>query len=143
MSQKTTCISKKEGTYPLKIICPAMFRSGTSSLSLALKELGYIPWHMITNPWYSQNNLSWWSYNRKKLQNKEFVDFDEFFELTKCNVVMDIPTNIYWKNLIEYYPNAKIIICTRNDFDKWKISCQKLICNVINSKIVNLMGKYT
>ncbi len=41
---------------PLKIINPGMYRGGTASLSLALRELGFVTWHLRTNTEVKKNH---------------------------------------------------------------------------------------
>eukprot|EP01084_Bolivina_argentea_P128843 227665_1 len=111
--------------YPLQIINAGMFRGGTSSLSLALTELGFGPtWHLITNSnELNQKGSKWWLDNNifSKLKNEEKVDFDEWLQQIKCKVIMDTPIVFFWDKIFEQYPHCKVIMCVR-PFDKWSKS---------------------
>eukprot|EP01084_Bolivina_argentea_P218328 370524_1 len=120
--------------YPLQIINAGLFRGGTASLSLALKELGFGPtWHLITNTseltgkgskWWLQNNIT------EKLKNGETVDFDQWFQQIQCKSVMDSPIVFYWQQIFAQYPQSKVIISVR-PFEKWSKS------------YINILEKFT
>eukprot|EP01084_Bolivina_argentea_P258075 434928_1 len=130
---------KKTGEWDLKIIVAGISRSGTTSLGRALNILGYGPiWHMTLVPFTKLLKVSWWIDKWEKVQNNEYVDYDEFFSMVNCNVAMDVPTCQCWQQLYSYYPNAKIIICIRDDFDRWKKSFQMVADYTMNSKIITV-----
>jgi len=129
----------KTGQWDLKIICPGYPRSGTKSLAFALDMLGYGPvWHCAILSVKEMKHLEWWNNNYKSINNGEYVNFDEFYKITKCHSTMDVPTGQYWYELSQYYPNSKIIICVRNDFDKWRKSVDKIFHYAMNSKLISI-----
>ena len=116
--------------HSLDIINAGMFRGGTSSLSLALQELGFGPtWHLITNSkemdkigskWWVENNIS------DKLINGATVNFDEWLQQIQCKTIMDTPIVWCWEQIFAQYPEAKVIICVR-PFEEWSKSYLNLL----------------
>lgn len=138
MATKT---KKKYGNYDLRIINIGFPRCGTSSLSSALQILGYNTWHLETNnPFETNRSYQWFKGKLFKIRQGEYVDFDEFFEMTQVNVAMDAPFIAIWKELVTFYPNAKIIVCIRDDYDKWKSSLTSAVKWLIESKILSALG---
>ena len=70
----------------------------------------------------------------------EYCDFDEFFEKTNINVAMDAPFMAIWKELCTFYPNAKIIVCIRDDYDKWNKSLTNALNWLFTSKALTGLG---
>eukprot|EP01083_Nonionella_stella_P217802 781666_1 len=109
--------------YPLQIINAGMLRGGTTSLSLALVELGFGPtWHLRTNSYQANSTGLKWCIDHQvadKMHSNEEVDFDEFFQLTQCQTAMSlVPFVFYWDKLFAQYPKSKVIMSVR-DFDSW------------------------
>lgn len=110
--------------YPLQIMNIGMFRGGTASLSLALKELGFgSTWHLVTNSVeFNDKGFKWWFDNAifDKLLNDDAdnIDFDQWLQIIKCKVIMDSPIFECWPKIFKQYPKCKVIICVR-DFDLW------------------------
>eukprot|EP01084_Bolivina_argentea_P265919 450882_1 len=120
----------KTEKYPLEIINAGLHRGGTTSLSLALQELGFGPtWHLITNS-DELNNIGkkWWIDNNifSKLENNEKVNFDEWLQRIKCKTISDTPVIFCWDKIFAQYPDCKIIISVR-PFDKWSKSYTNLL----------------
>ena len=70
----------------------------------------------------------------------QYCDFDEFFEKTRVNVAMDAPFMAIWKELSTFYPKAKIIVCIRDNYDKWNKSLTKAINWLFTSKALTGLG---
>ena len=100
--------------YPLEIMNIGLFRGGTSSLSLALTELGFGPtWHLVTNTdELKQIGARWWIDNNiiDKLKNGQHVDFDEWLQIIQCKTIMDTPIVFCWQKIFNQYPNCKVIL---------------------------------
>ena len=131
----------------LKVIVVAFARSGTASLSHALRQLGYNEvFHGVTlyprisftqlNNWYK-----WLIVATKKLDNKEYVNFDDFFVSNNICVAMDTPLSQYWRQLYKYYPNCKIILNIR-DYDKWYPSWKFINMTIVRSKLFYILGMF-
>ena len=91
---------------------------GVEPLKKALETLGYKDTYhfkdLIANP----KKLMHW----KELETKGTTDFDKLFDGFKATV--DFPGYPYYKILMAQYPEAKVILTTR-DVDKWYESTSK------------------
>lgn len=96
----------------LKIIGTGLGRTGTHSLKLALEELGFTKcYHMETLLQHPADIVHW----EAAMAGKP-VDWDSLF--SGYTAAVDIPTFIYYKELMQKYPDAKIIHTTR-DAESW------------------------
>jgi len=96
----------------LKIIGAGFGRTGTMSLKLALEELGYGRcYHMIelTN---EPENVRYWE---QALSSKK-PNWDQLFEGYQS--ITDFPGCLFYKELLAQYPDARVILTTR-DPEKW------------------------
>ncbi|KAM3578809.1 hypothetical protein VKS41_004951 [Umbelopsis sp. WA50703] len=105
---------------PLQIIGSGWGRTGTAAMREALTTLGYDVHHMVvimTDPNSDkQSFIDAWD-------GKE-VDWNHTFE--KFNAAVDWPSSTFYKQLMEVYPDAKVIHTTR-DAEKWYESCKNTI----------------
>ena len=120
--------SEWRGKHDLKVIGTGFARTGSYSLRLALEQLGIAPcFHVIDcqSDKKKAKALMWWKGIENRLKaDKESVNFDEFYS-TLANGVqagLDWPTCLYWEELAEFYPKAKLILTVR-DKEKWYRSC--------------------
>ena len=111
---------KREG---LQIIGAGFGRSGTMSLQKALEMLGYSPCYHMQAAFFRPHHLSFWI--RAKAGNP--VDYKSFFRNYKATV--DWPACEFYKELMEAYPNAKVILNVR-DPENWYDSMVETIWNV-------------
>jgi hypothetical protein len=122
---------------PMRILVLGMCRTGTTSISVALRKLGYTPHQMrevLINPkdialWQEAINVTLLPTqdrptNQRHLQPYGEPEFDKL--LSEYDVVMDLPGCIFAKDLIEAYPDAKVILTTR-DYADWESSMQESI----------------
>lgn len=109
----------------LKVIGAGLGRTGTLSLKLALEHLGFGPcYHMIEIMSAGQVRFPQW------LQVvRGAPDWEAIFEGFASTV--DYPTCTYWKELAEHYPEAKVILSTR-DAEGWFDSVQRTIFSPAN-----------
>ena len=96
---------------PLKVIGAGFGRTGTTSLKAALELLGYEKCHHMTEVIQGDKELHW----HKKLQG-EAISWEEIFNGYQAAV--DWPAAAWWKELTEYYPDARVILTVR-DADRW------------------------
>jgi len=100
----------------LKVIGAGFGRTGTLSLKLALEQLGFGPsYHMYELFNNHPDHIHQWD---DAHQGKP-VDWDQLY--TGYNASVDWPSCNLWKDLSEYYPEAKIIINAR-DAESWHTS---------------------
>jgi len=104
----------------LKVIGAGLGRTGTLSLKLALEHLGFGPcYHMIEIMSAGQLRFPQW------LQVVHGApDWDAIFDGFASTV--DYPTCTYWRELAAHYPEAKVILSTR-DAEGWFDSVQRTI----------------
>ncbi|RJE26709.1 hypothetical protein PHISCL_00940 [Aspergillus sclerotialis] len=129
-------------TKPLQVICVGPPRSATESLGLALHKLGlptYHGWDIIfeENPGYIQE---WAHLARRKWKGDPDGDVQittaEFDALIgHVEAVVDICASFFAAELIQAYPEAKIILNTRKDLDAWHQSATKTIVHEIEDRV--------
>ena len=101
----------------LKVIGAGWGRTGTMSLKAALTILtGGPTYHMKNNIMYDDNNF-WLEAGTNGKTEEEWIDFFQLYAAT-----VDIPSCLFWKDLLKVYPNAKVILSTRNS-ESWYESC--------------------
>lgn len=96
----------------LQIIGTGMGRTGTHSLKLALEELGFLKCYHMENLLEHPSDIVYWEAAREGKP----VDWDKLF--TGYQAGVDIPVFIYHKELLQKYPDAKMIHTTR-DPESW------------------------
>lgn len=101
-------------TMPLEVIGAGAGRTGTTSLKLALDQLGFGPCCHMSELFKSENRWRWALWERAF--DDEPVDWEEVFKGYRSAV--DSPTNYYWRELTSAYPNAKVILTIR-DPESW------------------------
>ncbi len=104
----------------LQVIGAGLGRTGTMSLKVALEALGIGRcYHMIEifgNPGFA----GYW----ERIGRGEAVDWDEVFK--GYGATVDWPSCNYYRQLADYYPQAKVILTVR-DPDQWFESTQNTI----------------
>ncbi|XP_077975588.1 uncharacterized protein LOC120332892 isoform X2 [Styela clava] len=102
----------------MKVICAGMSKSGTKSMHSALEELGYTVcdfpdafFHFNTN--YNKFAIEGWSSEEFKSMYK---DFDS---------VVASPVYYFWEELMEAFPEAKVILMVRENDETWYKSAKK------------------
>ena len=106
----------------LKVLGLGYSRTGTSSLKRALELLGFPTYHMF-EIFNRPADASLWLRVDSEPENRKIL-FDQIFASYKATV--DLPSILYWRDLIEYNPNAKIILTLR-DSNAWYDSFQSTI----------------
>lgn len=96
----------------LKIIGAGLPRTGTMSLKASLEILGFKPcYHMIeaaNNPHHA--------YEWQKLSQGQNIDWEVIF--AGYQAALDLPSQRYYKELMQAYPNAKVLLTIR-DPESW------------------------
>jgi hypothetical protein len=111
----------------LEIIGPGFGRTGTSSLKTALEHLGYGPTHHMFEVRDNPANLPHW----QALARGETVDWNAVFAGYRSQV--DWPGARYWRELADFYPDAKIILTVR-DPDEWYDSVTATILKLMDQR---------
>jgi len=96
----------------LKVIGAGVGRTGTYSLKLALDELGFGPCHHMEEVLHNMDRqVPLWL---DALAGKP--DWPAIYD--GYNAAVDWPTAGFWRDLAAYYPDAKVILTTR-DPERW------------------------
>ena len=103
----------------LKVIGAGFGRTGTASLKLALEKLGFGPCYHMSEVLANAGHIDLWN-----AVAAGRPDWDEIFK--NYNSTTDFPASIYWRELTEYFPDAKIILSLR-DAERWFESVQQTI----------------
>lgn len=104
----------------LQVIGAGFARTGTMSMQQALNDLGFGPtYHMndvFQNPAHAQ---TWLDYG-----DTTTADWDAMF--AKYGATVDFPASLAWRELYDAYPEAKVVLTTR-DPEKWWQSMEAVI----------------
>jgi hypothetical protein len=103
----------------LKVIGSGLGRTGTKSLQTALNMLGFGPCHHMVEIFAHPQTAPLWI-----AASKGQPDWDAIF--ANYGAMVDYPGARYWRELADYYPNAKILHSVR-DPDQWFESTQATI----------------
>ncbi|KAJ9666163.1 hypothetical protein H2201_003842 [Coniosporium apollinis] len=116
--------SRNPRTVPLQVLSLGLPRTGTKSMQEALLKLGfkhtYHGFDMIDHPehmprWEEATDAKY--FNKGKPYARE--DWDDL--LGHCAATTDSPCALFWEELLESYPEAKVILVQR-DIEKWYAS---------------------
>jgi hypothetical protein len=104
----------------LRVIGVGFGCTGTYSLKTALEELGFGPCYHMTEVLRPPRRAGDW----EAAANSETVDWDEVF--SSYGSAVDWPACTFYRELAAKYPEAKIILTTR-DPDRWYRSVRETI----------------
>ena len=98
----------------LKVIGAGFGRTGTLSLKAALEQIGFGPcYHMVECFPRGDTHFKLWAEARKGN-----AAWDAIFQ--GFNATVDFPAATSWRELAEYYPDAKVILSVRDAEGWWK-----------------------
>ncbi len=122
----------------IEVIGAGFGRTGTMSLKVALEELGFGPcYHMIELFGHPEHVELWEAASQRKP-----VDWGELFSGYRATT--DWPACSFYKELMERYPDAKVILTVR-DPDRWYESTYNTIYGMrrmISSPIFRLAAPF-
>lgn len=134
-------------TKPLQVICAGPSRSATESLAIALQKLGietFHGWKIYVEGVHCQQLCK---LGRKKFRGPPdgehhitAADFDKIFG--EAEAVVDTPATFACAELIEAFPDAKVILNTRRDLDAWHRSIVKTIASRDQSWMLWLLCRF-
>src|SRR3712207_2137652 len=96
----------------IKVIGAGFGRTGTSSLKNALEELGFTKCYHMEELLYHPEDVVFW----EAAQQGKKVNWDELF--TNYQATVDFPGYRHYQELMQYYPDAKVILSMRSP-EKW------------------------
>jgi Sulfotransferase domain len=103
----------------LQVFGTGLGRTGTMSLKLALEQLGLGPCHHMVEVFAKPERVPLWI-----AAGAGQADWDAIFE--GYSSAVDYPSCRFWRELMAYYPEAKIIHTVR-DPERWFTSTQETI----------------
>lgn len=104
----------------IKVIGAGFGRTGTLSLKHALEQLGFDKSHHMLEVAKSRSQINYWS----DIADKKPVDWHQVFEGYQSTT--DFPACVYFEELAECYPDAKIVLSVRDE-DSWYKSVEQTI----------------
>ncbi|MDZ4711861.1 MAG: sulfotransferase [bacterium] len=113
----------------LKVIGSGVGRTGTHSLKLALEQLGFSKCYHMIELFENPEGIKYF----KRAERGLDVNWDELFK--GYSSAVDYPVARYYKQLMKYYPDAKIIQTVR-DPESWFKSISQTIFKVSQPTLV-------
>ncbi len=113
------------GRMPLEVIGAGYGRTGTLSLKLALERLGFTKCYHMMEVFRHPEHVPMWA----AAHRGEPVDWEQLYDGYRATV--DWPSCNLWREHAALYPNAKVILSTR-DPDSWYDSVMNTIYTVVD-----------
>ena len=107
----------------MKLIGAGLPRTATLSQKIALDMLGVGPCYHMVNVTGNLDRVAQWS---RAFEGD--ADWEEIF--AGCNAMVDWPGSFFYRELIEVYPYAKVLLSVRPG-DAWVRSMDKTICGFL------------
>jgi hypothetical protein len=118
----------------MKLIGAGLPRTATLSQKVALEMLGLGPCYHMVNVLGDLDLVPQW---RRALDGD--VDWEELFG--HCQATVDWPGSFFYRELMEAYPNAKVLLSVR-DGDAWARSMRQTIWGTLyGDDLVGLLSK--
>ncbi|KAF8853169.1 hypothetical protein BDZ45DRAFT_82676 [Acephala macrosclerotiorum] len=123
-SDKLITWTPLERTVPCKVLIVGLWRTGTSSLLAAFRDIGYYNTYPRRSPgantWNSLDcNLAWNKAIDDKFIHGKTVGRETLDELMgDCMVISGVPCFLFLDESLAAYSDAKVILTTR-DLDSW------------------------
>ena len=118
----------------MKVICAGMNKTGTKSISEALRQLGFTVYD-----WEEQlfDFLDYWV---DVFQNGATPDVKQIYQ--DADAVVDMPGNLFWEEILEAFPDCKVILSERDE-DSWIQSwvTQLETINDVRSRTANMLSQ--
>jgi hypothetical protein len=109
----------------MRVIGAGFGRTGTASLKLALEKLGFGPCHHMKEVVVHPQEVPTW----ERAARGETIDWKTF--MRPWGSSCDFPSALYYRELMEVYPDAKVILSTR-DAASWYASMGETIVPMFN-----------
>jgi hypothetical protein len=129
----------------MQVIILGMPRTGVSSLRAGLNVLGYSTFHgsmLQQKPHmyqYWQEAIAAYWYGGASARHYNRTDYDKL--LGDYNVSCNMPGTFVWRDLVDAYPEAKIIL-TNRDVDKWVQSMKMSVDEGVKWKSWDLVTRF-
>ena len=120
----------------MKIICAGWGRTGTRSLKFALEKLLGQPSYHMQNILLNKKDAKIW--HDSIFRHNEKFDWEKIYK--GHGACLDFPSCNYYKELMEAYPDAKVILTVRDD-DSWIKSWNVLNNQILKSLTFRILAK--
>ena len=110
----------------MEVICAGWGRTGTRSLKYALERLVGQPSYHMQNILLNKKDAQLW--HNLIFKNQQNMDWEKIYK--GYGACLDFPSCNYYKELMTYYPNSKVILTIRDD-ESWIKSW-----NVLNNQVL-------
>lgn len=107
----------------IKVIGVGLPRTGTASLKVALDVLGFDRCYHMEGVFNKPEDVKYWH----EIYENGTTDYDTLFEGFQSSV--DFPGCLVYKNLLEKYPDAKLVLTSR-DAEDWYESAANTVHSV-------------
>lgn len=104
----------------LQVIGAGLGRTGTLSLQSALETLGYGPCHHMKVVLMEPSNPLW-----SRVEEGDMTALREIYQGYKATV--DYPGCVFYKQFLQWNPDAKVILSVRDNAAVWEESCRATI----------------
>ncbi|XP_078487570.1 uncharacterized protein LOC144745425 [Ciona intestinalis] len=101
----------------MKVIYAGYSKTGTKTMGTVFNEFGYNTYDWLENSWYLGKD-----WRRIIKEGGTVEDFRRMYE--GVDAVVDVPCFIFWEEILEAFPDAKIIFSARDE-DSWLRSYKK------------------
>jgi hypothetical protein len=121
---------------PLKVVGAGLGRTGTHSLKLALEQLLGEPCYHMLEVFEHPEHVPMWH----QAVRGQMPDWDELF--AGYGEAVDWPAAAFWKEQSEAYPDALILLSTRDSASWWR-SCDNTIFEIFRVADDTMPGDWT
>ena len=98
----------------MKVICAGMGKMGTKSIAKALRHLGFEVFV------WEEQIFDFMDHWLNVFQNGAELDVKCVYQ--NADAVVDIPGSFFWEEILEAFPDCKVILSERDE-DSWVKSC--------------------
>nr|XP_039273333.1 uncharacterized protein LOC120347434 [Styela clava] len=127
------CGVKHRSDFTMKVLVVGHSKTGTKSMNAALRKLGYKVYDYEHNFYYLRND---WIKIFTKGGTKE-----DFYRMYKdVDVSMDIPANIFWEEILEAFPDMKMIFMKKNSEEEWIKSWEKQAKSIADNYLMTALA---
>ncbi|WP_082152511.1 sulfotransferase family protein [Candidatus Rhodobacter oscarellae] len=109
----------------LAVIGTGFGRTGTESMRFALEMLGFDPCHHMRQVYRDDTQMRLWA---DVAVRGQAPDWERLFEGFQAAV--DWPSVLYWRDLIDAFPDARVILTHRSP-ESWWLSYEKTLLKVV------------
>ncbi|KAK7063505.1 hypothetical protein R3P38DRAFT_2818788 [Favolaschia claudopus] len=127
----------------LEVIGLGFSRTGTESIKLALQKLGYVPTHHGYDVFSDPAQRNAWKTAIQAKYHGNGIAFDRAqwdVILAGCRAATDVPHILFAEELTATYPEARVILTTR-DVDSWWNSYKETIAQLIAPEKDSLLAR--